>query len=53
MRNSSRVHNNRYGIGKESKGVITTKLEVEDLIKAVEDFCAAIDAKFSSSGKGT
>jgi hypothetical protein len=33
--------------GKDTKGneVITTETEVEDLIKAVEDFCAAIDAK--------
>jgi hypothetical protein len=35
----------RGGKDTEGKEVITTKLEVEDLIKAVEDFCAAIDAK--------
>jgi uncharacterized protein YdcH (DUF465 family) len=35
----------RGGKDTEGREVITTKLEVEDLIKAVEDFCAAMDAK--------
>lgn len=35
----------RGGKDMEGKEVTTTEREVEDLIKAVEDFCAAIDAK--------
>jgi len=35
----------RGGKDTEGKEVTTTEQEVEDLIKAVEDFCAAIDAK--------
>ncbi len=35
--------------GKDTEGqeVTTTEREVEDLIKAVEDFCAEIDAQIS------
>jgi len=40
----------RGGKDTEGKEVITTEPEVEDLIKAVEDFCAAIDEKIFLNG---